>query len=88
MGGRFSLAQARSATLTFASEAMAAAASLEKSRPVKFLIKGLPDLALSGPLVLMPVKHWSLFDIYISLVEAGDYRFVRATNLPGGFLQV
>jgi hypothetical protein len=50
MGGRLSLAQARSATLTFASEAMAAAASLEKSRPVKFLIKGLPDLALLGSL--------------------------------------
>ena len=50
MGGRLSLSQARSATRTFASEAMAAEASLEKSRPVKFLIKGLPDLALLGVL--------------------------------------
>jgi hypothetical protein len=70
MGGRLSLAQARSATLTLASEAMAAAASLERNRPVKFLIKGLPDLALLGScrnlFFLMSVKHWSLFgfDIY------------------------
>lgn len=48
MGGRLSLAQARSATLTIASEAMAAAASVEKSHPVKFLIKGLPGFALLG----------------------------------------
>jgi hypothetical protein len=41
MGGRLSLAQERSATGVFASEAMAAEVSLEKSRPVKFLIEGL-----------------------------------------------
>ena len=64
IGGRLSLEEARRTKRTFASEAMAAEASLEKSRPVKFLIKGLPDLALLEPLVLMPVKHWSLFDIY------------------------
>jgi hypothetical protein len=66
MGGRLSLAQARSATHTFASKAIAAEASLEKSRPGKFLIKGLQDLALllgsrQSLLFVMPVKHGPLF---------------------------
>jgi len=52
IGGGLSVAKARSATRTFASEAMAAATSLEESRPVKFLIKGLPDLALPEPFVV------------------------------------
>jgi hypothetical protein len=74
MGGRLSLAQERGATGVFASEAVAAAASLEKSRPVKVLIKGLPDLTLLGScrslLFSMPVDHWSLFGLTLfSLVE-------------------
>jgi len=74
IGGRLILAQERSATDVCASEAIAAAASLEKSRPVKFLIKGLPDLTWLGScqslFYSMPVNHWSLFGLTLfSLVE-------------------
>jgi hypothetical protein len=47
---------------------MAAAASLEKSRPVKFLIKGITRFDVVGvlpePLIFeMPVNHWPLFGL-------------------------
>jgi hypothetical protein len=65
IGGRLSLAEARRTKRTFASEAMAAAASLEKSRPVKFSSRDYQIWrcwGLGGAYcVLMPVTRWLLF---------------------------